>query len=362
MENKNYLAHHGTKGQQWGIRRWQNPDGSLTPAGREHYRYGDERDSSSKYDIKRLKAETKAKIKYEKAQQKMNAKLEKVKNAEKEKKAKQKAAEKAIKDREKAEQHARDVAEQKKQITEFKKKHPLKYNELKKYLTKEGVLNDAGKALFFGNGNKKNISQMSNVDLMNSTRRMQLEAQYRQAAQNLENMSPSARKKFMNVMKQGGMEFALGLGTRTLASIASGDALTAEKAGEAFARNSRSALSDAFTRMGYSATREFGLGQGNRFDLRSSQQRMDDEISGKVAQELYNYRVNSEVQARMQASVNQLRNYNTSELNRQNISSGEQAVRQALEAQYSRYQPNNYLHYNSGGKNNNNRNRNQNNP
>ncbi|MBO7452702.1 MAG: hypothetical protein J6U54_20425 [Clostridiales bacterium] len=30
-----YLAHHGIKGQKWGVRRFQNPDGSLTPAGRK---------------------------------------------------------------------------------------------------------------------------------------------------------------------------------------------------------------------------------------------------------------------------------------------------------------------------------------
>lgn len=34
------LYHHGIKGQKWGLRRWQNEDGSLTPAGREHYGYG----------------------------------------------------------------------------------------------------------------------------------------------------------------------------------------------------------------------------------------------------------------------------------------------------------------------------------
>lgn len=28
-----YLAHHGIKGQRWGVRRFQNPDGSLKPAG-----------------------------------------------------------------------------------------------------------------------------------------------------------------------------------------------------------------------------------------------------------------------------------------------------------------------------------------
>lgn len=29
-----YLAHHGIKGQRWGVRRYQNPDGSLTAKGK----------------------------------------------------------------------------------------------------------------------------------------------------------------------------------------------------------------------------------------------------------------------------------------------------------------------------------------
>ena len=33
----NYLMHHGIKGQKWGIRRFQNEDGSLTPEGQERY-------------------------------------------------------------------------------------------------------------------------------------------------------------------------------------------------------------------------------------------------------------------------------------------------------------------------------------
>lgn len=35
-----YLAHHGIKGMRWGIRQYQNPDGSLTPAGRIRYGAG----------------------------------------------------------------------------------------------------------------------------------------------------------------------------------------------------------------------------------------------------------------------------------------------------------------------------------
>lgn len=36
MQN-NYLSHHGIKGQKWGIRRFQNEDGSYTPEGKERY-------------------------------------------------------------------------------------------------------------------------------------------------------------------------------------------------------------------------------------------------------------------------------------------------------------------------------------
>lgn len=35
-----YMEHSGIKGMHWGIRRYQNPDGSLTPAGRSRYGVG----------------------------------------------------------------------------------------------------------------------------------------------------------------------------------------------------------------------------------------------------------------------------------------------------------------------------------
>lgn len=38
MYTESYLAHHGIKGQKWGIRRYQNEDGSLTAAGEKRYR------------------------------------------------------------------------------------------------------------------------------------------------------------------------------------------------------------------------------------------------------------------------------------------------------------------------------------
>ena len=34
-----YLKHHGILGQKWGVRRFQNPDGTLTNEGKRRYKY-----------------------------------------------------------------------------------------------------------------------------------------------------------------------------------------------------------------------------------------------------------------------------------------------------------------------------------
>ena len=55
-----FIAHHGIKGQKWGVRRFQNEDGSLTEAGRKRY----------DVDIERAKAKEnarKAGVAYNKA-------------------------------------------------------------------------------------------------------------------------------------------------------------------------------------------------------------------------------------------------------------------------------------------------------
>ena len=60
-QRQDELYHHGIIGQKWGVRRFQEKDGSYTQAGRERYGYGPARESKKQEDTK-TKSESKPKV------------------------------------------------------------------------------------------------------------------------------------------------------------------------------------------------------------------------------------------------------------------------------------------------------------
>ena len=63
------LAHHGIKKQRWGIRRWQNEDGSLTEAGKR--RYGRVENLNANRTLKDIAKDQKLTIKLDRANKKL---------------------------------------------------------------------------------------------------------------------------------------------------------------------------------------------------------------------------------------------------------------------------------------------------
>jgi hypothetical protein len=82
------LYHHGVKGMKWGVRRYQNKDGSLTPKGRKRYSDGAFEQWKAKR-AEKAKARAKAKAEAAKKKQEQDAKKtdDKVKNAYRKKSA-----------------------------------------------------------------------------------------------------------------------------------------------------------------------------------------------------------------------------------------------------------------------------------
>ena len=131
--------HHGIRGQRWGVRRYQNADGSLTSAGKKKYLTEENfnKVQKAKTDAKYAKAKAKADARTQAQIDKINAKAEKAAS---------------------------------------KGKDPNKVKE-------------------------KSFKNMSNEELQNVTYRMNLENNYLNAKRNLANATPKETNKVSDFIK-----------------------------------------------------------------------------------------------------------------------------------------------------------------
>lgn len=67
-EENESLSHHGVNGMHWGVRRYQNKDGSLTPEGRRHWGIGDKIKSAKAAIEKKQKAKKMAALRKKKSE------------------------------------------------------------------------------------------------------------------------------------------------------------------------------------------------------------------------------------------------------------------------------------------------------
>lgn len=149
----NELYHYGVPKMRWGIRRYQNKDGSLTDAGKRRYGSKENFESIQRaaYSVKKAKIESKAKIKRSKIESRSELKRAKIE------------------------------AKNNSKIEKYRKKETKDIN------------NTSSK--------EKSMSKMSDDELRNETTRYKLESDYIKEKNNRESLEPkkvSKGKSFVN--------------------------------------------------------------------------------------------------------------------------------------------------------------------
>lgn len=175
MENNNELIHWGVRGMKWGLRRYQNSDGTLTEAGKKRYNKELEKIRTEK-KVAKQKLETQAKL------EKLDAKRREIDELN------SKISNASIKDRitgrfkKKAEE-----AERKKQADEEKRKKQAEEAERKKKSDEEKRKKkdeEAEKNDKQEKPKEKKLKDMNDDELQAKINRLNLEKRYAELTSN----------------------------------------------------------------------------------------------------------------------------------------------------------------------------------
>lgn len=157
-----YLEHYGIKGQQWGNRRFQNPDGSLTEEGKKRYLQNGGRDGNMNLNLRGMLSPNVKNLKYGAYVRKQSPYARKDGETKEEYKARvKKFDEDAVKEFEEDTAREKEELKKEKEVSDFMKSYDKATSSDEKAKVIDEIINKQNEA--YRNGDKETFERLNNL-------------------------------------------------------------------------------------------------------------------------------------------------------------------------------------------------------